>query len=165
MIIHASKAFEKRFKCAVSGSGQVVLQAGRLDAWSGHVVRIGYSSYVALMNDATLYCHIIPAKGLTRFPVLLKVILPLISDVWAKHGRTFDPDNQSVIVLPRTNRALIGSMNDAMRILRYYHEDAKDAGSELDLGRVMGSLNMMPYKALGFDSPGERMRKLPADPG
>ena len=111
MIIHASKAFEKRFKCEVSGEGHVVLQSGRLDSWSGHVVRIGPISYILFMNDATLYALIIPSKGLTTFAALLKVLLPVISDLWAKHGGSFDPDNQSVIVLPRTNRSLIGSMN------------------------------------------------------
>lgn len=165
MIIHASKAFEKRFKCEVSGEGHVVLQTGRLDAWSGHVVRIGYATYITLMNDATLYCLIIPAKGLTTFPALLKVLFPLISDVWAKHGGSFDPDNQSVIVLPRTNRALIGSMNDAMRILRHYCEDAKDARTDLNLGRVTKNLNNMPYKALKFDHPDRLLANLLGNAG
>jgi hypothetical protein len=165
MIIHASKAFEKRFKCEVSGEGHVVLQTGRLDAWSGHFVRIRRTSYILLMNDATLYAIIIPAKGLTTFPALLKVLLPLISDLWTKHGGSFDPDNQSVIVLPRTNRSLIGSMNDAMNALRFHCEGAEFAGTPFDLARVEWRMNENPYKSLNYDHPNRLLPKMLGNAG
>ena len=165
MIIHASKDFSKRFKCEVSGEGHTVLQAGRLDAWSGHVVRIGRTSFVLLMNDASLYSIIIPAKGLTSFPALLKILFSQVSDLWAKHGASFDADNQTVIVLPRTNRSLIGSMNDAMKALRFSYEIAETAGTPFDLSRVVTNLNRNPYKALDYDDPSRLLPKLLAGAG
>ena len=165
MIIHASKAFEKRFKCEVSGEGHVVLQTGRLDAWSGHFFRIGRISYILLMNDATLYALIIPAKGLTTFPALLKVLLPLVSDLWKKHGGSFDPVNQSVIVLPRTNRSLIGSMNDAMNALRFHCKVAEFADTPFDLSHVERRMNENPYRSLNYDHPNRLLPKMLGNAG
>jgi hypothetical protein len=165
MIIHASKDFSKRFKCEVSGEGHTVLQAGRLDAWSGHVFRIGRTLFVLLMNDASLYAIIIPAKGLTTLPALLKVLLPLISDLWARHGASFDPDNQSVIVLPRTNRSLIGSMNEAMIGLRFFYDVTEFAGTPFDLSRLEERLNDTLYKAINHERPSKLLPKLLAGAG
>jgi hypothetical protein len=165
MIIHASKDFSKRFKCEVSGEGHTVLQTGRLDAWSGHVFRIGRISFVLLMNDATLYAIIIPAKGLTTLPALLKVLLAHISDLWARHGATFDPENQTVIVLPRTNRSLIGSMNEAVKCLRFFHDVPEFAGPPFDLSRIEARLNDTFYKAINQERPGRLLPKLLANGG
>ena len=160
MIIHASKDFSKHFKCEVSGEGHTVLQTGRLDAWSGHIFRIRRTSYVLLMNDATLYAIIIPAKGLTTLPALLKALLPLISDLWARHGASFDADNQTVIVLPRTNRSLIGSMNDALKCLRFFCDVTEFSGTPFDLSRLEARLNDTLYKAINHDRPSRLLPKL-----
>jgi len=52
MILHLSNALIKRLKCPISLEGTPVLQAGRLDAWSGHTFRIGRIEHIMMMNDA-----------------------------------------------------------------------------------------------------------------
>jgi hypothetical protein len=160
MIIHASKDFEKRLKCEVGMKGHVVLQPGRLDAWSGHFCKIGRKSYVMLMNDATLYAIIIPAKGLQSLSSLLKTFIPLVANLWESHGASFDRENQSVIVLPRTNRALIGAMTDAIRIFRHVHEDNLNSDTETDIQKVETCLNGIPYKALKHEQPSRLLGRL-----
>ena len=73
MIIHASKDFSKRFKCEVSGKGHTVLQTGRLDAWSGHLFRLGRTSFVLLMNDA-LYKALDHDRPSSLLPKLLATV-------------------------------------------------------------------------------------------
>jgi IS30 family transposase len=68
-------------------------------------------------------------------------------------------------VLPRTNRSLIGSMNDAMKALRFSYEIAKTAGTPFDLSRVVTNLNRNPYKALDYDDPSRLLPKLLAGAG
>ena len=41
MILHLSKQLACRLKCQFSTEGMAVIQAGRLDSWSGHCFRIG----------------------------------------------------------------------------------------------------------------------------
>jgi len=160
MIIHASKDFAKRFKCELSGAGQTVLQAGRLDAWSGHVFRVRRISFTLLMNDATLYSIIIPTTGLTTLPALLKVFLPRVSRLWAMHGASLDPDNQSVMVLPRSNRSLIGSMNEAVKSLQFFHDVMEVDEAPFDLTRIETRLNDTYYKAINQEKPARLLPKL-----
>jgi hypothetical protein len=75
IIIHASHAFTKRYSCELSLPGEKVLQAGRLDAWSAHLVRVGRKPVVMVMNDASLWSIIVLATGLTTLEKLLLVIL------------------------------------------------------------------------------------------
>jgi hypothetical protein len=93
------------------------------------------------------------------------VLLPLVSDLWKKHGGSFDPDNQSVIVLPRTNRSLIGSMNDAMNALRFHCDVAEFADTPFDLSHVEWRMNENPYKSLNYDHPNRLLPKMLANAG
>lgn len=160
MIIHASKDFEKRFKCDVSMKGQTVLQAGRLDAWSAHCFKIGRKSAVFFMNDATLYSVLVPACGLFSFKAAMKVLLVRIGVIWRRHGASFDVSNQSIIVLPRTNKSLISSMSEAIRCVTCRHEYRYDCDPDVEWSEYEYSLNDMPYKALNYDSPEMRLSQL-----
>ena len=80
-----------------------------------------------------------------------------------KHGAEFDPNNQTVIVLPRTDRPLIGSMNDAMSMIRFYDDLAKAERAELDLADMERRSNMTPYKALGYESPDRLLARMLGD--
>ncbi|MDZ4288162.1 MAG: hypothetical protein U0984_09395, partial [Prosthecobacter sp.] len=82
MVIHASNEFKKRFRCKLSLQGQPVVQSGRLDAWSGHFIRLGTTQMALMMNDATLWSLILPAKGLFNISDLLKVFLPRVAELW-----------------------------------------------------------------------------------
>lgn len=153
MILRTSSAFTKRFKCILSNEGQRFPQERRLDSWSSHFVRVGRKPLVVVMNDATLYTLIIPATGIKGFPDLWLVLLKRLEELWAQNGAHFDFNNQSVILMARTNRSLIGSMNDAIQLIRFYSERANGEQIELDLVKMELRSNETPYKALGYEQP------------
>ena len=160
MILRASAAFTKRFKCQLSHGGERIPQERRLDAWSCHFVRIGRKPLVLAMNDATLYALIFPVKGVKGFPELWMEMLGRIAEVWMKHGAEFDPANQTVMVLSRTDRSLIGSMNDAVALIRFYNDLANAEREELDLADMERRSNMTPYKALGYEHPDRLLARM-----
>jgi hypothetical protein len=137
-----------------------VLQAGRLDAWSGHCFRIGRIEHIIMMNDASLYTILMPARGLTSINSFLKEFLPRVADVWHGFGADFDAHNQEVIVLKRSNRSLIGSMNDAIQATKFHFEYVREKPHDFGPIDIEERLNMVPYKALGFQSPGRLLPKL-----
>ena len=159
-IIHASQAFTKRYRPELSLPGEKVPQLGRLDAWSAHLVRIGRKPVVLFMNDASLWSIIIPATGLTTLEKLLPVLLGRISEVWSAHGAGFDAANQGVVFFSRSNRSLIGSMNDAVSQIRFVDETDRMGGREMNWVEMETYLNRMPYGAMKYDRPSERLAAL-----
>ncbi len=153
MILRVSAAFAKQFKCVLSHAGEKVPQERRLDAWSCHFIRVRRKPVVVAMNDATLYTLILPVTGVKGFPELWLKLLGRIGEVWKRHGVDFDPDNQAVILLSRTNRSLIGSMNDATQLLQFYDAHARDERRELDLEMMEARSNQTPYKVLKYEWP------------
>lgn len=165
IIIHASHAFAKRYRCPLSLPGEKVAQPGRLDAWSAHFVRIGRKPVVMMMNDASFWSIILPATGLTTLEKLLPVFFDRVAEVWSANGVDFDAANQSVLFFLRSNRSLIGSMNDAIRMIRFADEHARDAGEEMDWPNMENDLNGMPYGALPDTFPDVALAKLLGAPG
>lgn len=160
MIIHASKEFAKRFKCKVSGTGHTVLQTGRPDAWSAHCFNIDRRSAVLFMNDATLYSVIFAPTGLKDFESVLAVFLAKVAAKWSLEGADFDAMNQSVIVLPRSNKSLMGSMNDAIRCLTIRYQHVFDHDQDPDWSDYEPGLNATPYKAIQYKSPEALLREM-----
>ncbi|MFV1995940.1 MAG: hypothetical protein ACC661_10940 [Verrucomicrobiales bacterium] len=165
IIIHASRNFAKRYQCELSLPGEKVAQTGRLDSWSAHFIRIGRKPVVMIMNDATLWSIIVPATGVTTLAKLLSIFLKRVEEVWAAHGVAFDPSNQNVVFFPRSNRSLIGSMNDAVSQMHYRERMAREESRPMDWGAMETDLNEMPYGAMKYDRPRERMAKLLAQGG
>ena len=159
MILRVSAAFAKQFMSLVSHAGENLPQERRLDAWSCHFIRVRRKPLVVVMNDATLYTLIVPATGVKSFPELWLKLLGRIGEVWTRHGVAFDPNNQAVILLSRTNRSRIGSMNDATLLIRIYDDDARNEKAELDLMEMEERSNETPYKALGFEQPERLMAR------
>jgi hypothetical protein len=160
MILRVSAAFAERFKCDLSHEGVKVPQERRLDAWSYHYVRIGRKPLVVVMNDASLYTFVIPATGVKGFTDFWRRLLGQITELWWRHGAEFDADNQTVILLRRTDRSLIGSMNDAVKLIRFHDELARKSGEELDLMEMERRSNATPYSSLGFNNPGRLMKQM-----
>jgi hypothetical protein len=160
MILHLSNQLARRLKCRFSLEGVPVLQAGRLDAWSGHSFRVGRIEHVMMMNDASLYTILLPAKGLTSIDSFLKAFLPRVAEVWQRHGSDFDPNNQEVVVLKRANRSLIGSMNDAIKAVEFYAVYDREDHPGYTPMDIEVRLNMVPYKANEYQSPARLLPKL-----
>lgn len=165
IVIHASREFAKRYRCQLSLPGEKVAQTGRLDSWSAHFVRVGRIPLVVMMNDATLWAILIPATGLTTLEKLLPVFLTRVAEAWAAHGAAFDPLNQSVAFFPRSNRSLIGSMNDAIFHIRCEEEMARDGGRSMDWTQMEARLNRMPYGAMKYAYPREMLAAALAQDG
>jgi hypothetical protein len=157
MILHLSNALIKRLKCPVSFEGSPVIQAGRLDAWSGHTFRLGRIEHIILMNDASLYTVVFPARGITSLTTLLNAFLPRVASIWRHNGGKFDLLNQEIIVLKRVNRSLIATMNEAIRIAQGFHEFAIGEQYNVTLEQ---HLNEVPYGSLNYDSPDRLLPKL-----
>ena len=160
MILYLSKQLADRLKCSVSLQGMPVVQSGRLDAWSGHCFRIGRVEHVMMMNDACLYTILMPARGLTSIDSFLKAFLPKVAEVWHRFDFEFDTQNQQVNVLKRTNRSLIGSMNDAIQATKFHFEYIREEVHEFGPIDIEERLNMVPYKAIQYSAPFELLQKL-----
>ncbi len=160
MILHLSNRLNSRLKCPISLQGMQVIQAGRLDAWSGHCFRIGRIEHIIMMNDASLYTILMPARGLTSIDSFLKAFLPRVAEVWHRFGAEFDVQNQEIIVLKRSNRSLIGSMNDAVLATEFHFEFTREESHSFGPTNIEERLNMVPYKALKYKAPFEVLPKL-----
>ena len=154
MILHASAAFAKRFKCAVSAAGPWRGQGRRIDEWSCHYVRLGTMPVVVAMHDATLYTLVIPVTGVKTFGDFWQRFLLRVAETWAGYDAELDPANQAVVVLPRTDRSRIGSMNDAIRGFRWHraHGDAQDS--------LEARANRTPYKAIDYAYPVDLLERM-----
>ena len=144
---------------------QRVPQPGRLDAWSAHVIQVGRLPVVLLMNDASLYTLLVNAAGLTDFRSFVQILLISVRAVWSWHGVTFEAAEHPVVVFRRTNRSLMGSMNDAARCLRWHYDSSIEGSRPFDLAHVQGMLNEMPYKGIGYGCPKDRLAQLLAAEG
>jgi len=160
VLLHVSAAFEKKFRCPVSFADERPVQGGRVDAWSCHFVRVGRREMVVAMHDASLFTLILPTAGMKGFDGFLMRFIERVAEEWTRHGLEFDPNDQTVMVVRRSDRSRIGSMNDAIQLMRFHHELAREEGEQLDLGDMERRSNQTPYKALGYDLPIERLQRL-----
>ena len=112
------------------------------------------------MNDATLYSVIFASAGLRDFQSVFAVFLGRVAVKWNLEGADFDPMNQSVIVLPRSNRSLMSSMNEAIRCLTVRHQYVFDHDPDADWSEYERGLNVMPYKAIKYNSPERLLREM-----
>lgn len=131
-----------------------------MDSWSAHVFKLGRTPVVLFMHDASLWHVIIPAKGITKLENLLRIFLARVREVWGHHGAGFDNENQSVIFLPRGNRSLIGSMNEAIFQIRAFVETGFDLDDSQNLTEVEDLLQRTPYSALGYGFPDRKLQEL-----
>jgi hypothetical protein len=157
MVIHASKEFTKWFRCKISLKGQPVEQGRLLDHWSADVVQLRSKRLVLFMNDANLWSTIVPMEKFMTLDRLLTKFLARTAEVWARHGAPFDAANQSLYFLKRSNRSLVGSMNEAIHLI---HAVSHDEGANLSWPRMEEQLNRMLYSALNYHSPDRVMQRM-----
>ncbi|MEM1083565.1 MAG: hypothetical protein AAGI48_05545 [Verrucomicrobiota bacterium] len=160
MVLFVSAAFEKKFGCPVSHAGECPTQTGRMNAWSCHFVRIGRKSVVVAMHDASLFTLVLPTAGMRGFDGFLVRLVERVGEKWIRRGLPFDPNDQRVMVLRRSDRSRIGSMNDMVQMMRFYHELARDEGSEVDFAEMERRSNETPYKSIGYNSPSRLLAEL-----
>ncbi|MFT5470319.1 MAG: hypothetical protein ACI8UO_005447 [Verrucomicrobiales bacterium] len=103
---------------------------------------------------------IIPATGVTTLPKFLLMFMERIAAIWVAHGVAFDASNQSVVFFFRSNRSLIGSMNDAISQVRLVEETAREENRPMDWKEMEVYLNQTPYGSIKYDRPRERLKGL-----
>jgi hypothetical protein len=112
------------------------------------------------MHDASLWSLIIRAKGVTKLEKLLPLFLSRVQEVWQMHGSALDPQNQSILFLPRRDRSLIGSMNDAVRHIKMLADIAHFEGRLVDWKELETYLQSTPFRAIEYDSPDRRLKTI-----
>ena len=160
MIIHSSKDFVKRYKCRLSTLAGNTPQPGKMTSWSAHFFRVGPTPLVLFMHDASLWPILIEVKGVTKLEVLLPLFLERVMDLFRAHEHVFDNQNQSVIFMSRSNRSLIGSMNDAIQLIRIHVEEIRGEGGEVSWLGLDSCIMDTPFSAIGYQSPLDRLRDL-----
>lgn len=161
MILHVSKAFAERLKCAVSLPNQRPLQKAVLDSWSVDILKFRKGGAVAVvMNDASLTTVTVPLKGIRTFGEFVATFLKRAAARFADQGGQLDSENQTVIVLSRSDRRLIGTMNEAKFIIGRSISDDLENGDDIDWDRTERYMNEVIYSRIDYDQPQERLRKL-----
>ena len=158
---HASKAFVERFGCAISLPKDKPAQTQSINAWSGDLLKVPRAGQVAvMMHNASLVTLIVPLKGVRRFVEFLPLFLQGVAELWMAVGATFDPANQQMIILRRTNRSLIGSMNNAKELLDFTVFDQMERGESIDWNEAQALINGTPFSAIDYDLPLEKLATL-----
>jgi hypothetical protein len=156
MIIHASADFVKHFKCRVSHPGRRVTYQRSTDSWSAHIVNLRGKKLVLVMNDMTLYAMIIPLERMTFDEFVLRFFKRILVE-WDLRGMALNETDLSVLVLKRSNRQLIGCMNNAAQHLAVLADrrELKDKWTRIEI-----ILNDTPFALLANKSPDESMDLL-----
>ena len=160
MIIRPSLRLAKRLKCDFSKPSVPIPYLGTLTSWSGELLRMkSVGSHAVMLNEETLVTVIIPLAGVRDFKQFLPVFLARVAALWRQFGASFDPLNQSIVVLKRTERALIGSHNDVIRMLRFHIEDALDEWEAVDWAKAEEFINETPFSLIGYAQPAEELSR------
>jgi hypothetical protein len=149
MILHLSLALAKRLKCDLSFKKDRVAQAGREDSWSADMFRIKRGgTHALIMHDASLWPFIIDLRDCRTYEAFLKAVLINIEMSYALVAREFDGANVTVVTTKRSNRSIIGSMNNAIYLVTARVEDALAAGELIDWAEIQADLSHTPFMSL-----------------
>lgn len=112
------------------------------------------------MNDASLSMVVVPLKGVRTFEQFLPAFLERAARVFKAAGGFLETRNQTVIVLRRSDRQLIGTMNDARRHARYEIEYRRAQDADVDWDAVEDELNQVPFSATDYVPPKEELARV-----
>lgn len=154
MVIHASKNFATRLRCQISQPDHRHIQRGRADCWSADILRAyGVGDCALMMNDASLSMVVIPLKGVKTLEKFLEIFLPQAARLFTEAGGSLEIRNQTVIVLRRSDRQLIGSMNDARLHARDEIIGQRLERESVDWDLLEDLLNEIPFSATDYVPP------------
>jgi hypothetical protein len=161
MILHLSQALAKRLKCRLSLADSKVNQPGRVDSWSADIFRFPrLGTHALVMHDASLWPIILPLAGCKRYADFLQTLLFHIEASYLSVGGRFDRSNLTVIATKRSNRSIIGSMNEARFLLGHYVGGSMDGFGEVDWPAARDQLAQTPFTAVEGHFPDKRFAQL-----
>ena len=158
MILHLSAALAKKLRVPLSFANMPVLQTGRTDSWSADILKIkGRARMVLVMHDASQWPLLIPIEGCGTYEEFIQLLMVVMAGNYLAFDKPFDHANQEIIVTRRTNRTLIGYMNDAKRCAELRAlMDLKERGS-INWSEITDSLAKTPYNSKsGFFIPRDK---------
>lgn len=165
MILHLSQALAKRLKCELSFKESKVAQPGREDSWSADIFRIPRAGTHALvMHDASLWPIIMDLRHCKTYDAFLEHLLLHIEASYMMVNGDFDGANITVVATKRSNRSIIGSMNNAIYLIESYVEEAKTDNNEIDWLEVQSHLANTPFMSLAEHLPAQAFIKLVGRP-
>lgn len=165
MILHLSHALAKRLRCDLSFKRAKIAQSGRMDSWSADLFSIrGFGSHALVMHDASLWPIVIPLKDCRTYDIFLKTLLVHIDLSYAMVGGKFDSANVSVVATKRSNRSIIGSMNNAICLIQGHVEHSRENGLSVDWADVQNSIAHTPFMSLECLFPHEAFARIAGNP-
>ena len=161
MILHLSHALAKRLKCKLSFAGDKISQTRRVGSWSADILQVPCTgSCILVMHDASLWPIILPLAGCKRYEDFLQALLLHIEASYLSVGGRFDRSNLTVIATKRSNRSVIGSMNEAKFLLGHHVGGMMDASGEVDWAAARDQLAQTPFTAVEGHFPDKRFAML-----
>jgi hypothetical protein len=161
MILHLSQALAKRLKCRLSLTDAKINQTGRVDSWSADIFRIPrLGTHALIMHDASLWPIILPLPGSKSYEDFLQALLFHIEASYFSVGGYFDRSNLTVIATKRSNRSIIGSMNEARFLLGHYVGARMNDSGEVDWAAARDQLAQTPFTAVEGHFPDKRFAQL-----
>lgn len=161
MIIHASKNFVTKLKCSVSLSKYRPTNVQVFDEWTGDLLKIKQRELVAvMMHNETLATVIVPLRGIRSFQDFLPLFLRKVNQLLKPVGASIAEANQNVLVLRRTNRPVIGSMNDAKELIEFEVIEQLDTREPLDWNKAADFINRTSFSLIDHKTPSEALAIL-----
>jgi len=149
MILHLSRKLARKLRCELSFEGDKVAQTGRMDSWSADLLTLPKAgSFALVMHDASLWPIVVPLLPRMSYEVFLGALLLHIAASYAAFGANFDYANQTVVVTKRTNRRIIGSMNEAMLMVRYHAQRMFLEQGAVDWATIRADLSKTPFSSV-----------------
>ena len=112
-----------------------------------------------MTHDATLFTFLVPLEGIRSFEPFVTQFLERVAAIWSSFGASFDPQNQNVVALKRSNRSLIGSMNDAKWLLENVMIQSRESGDPVNWAEIEHHMNEVPYSVLKYRRPIDAIRE------
>jgi hypothetical protein len=159
MIFRLSQKMAKKIKESPTGSCPPA--ANPYTDWTAHLFTAERAQYVILTNTASLYSIVSYARGMTDFSRFMDYSLNFMAEYMCADGCEFQfrrliaPEAKEVIFSKSTDRRVIGSMNDLVRISKWYFIERQVSPFE-----ASQAINEMPMSSIGFKNPKEVFMKM-----
>jgi len=163
IILHLSKKLAEQLRCDLSFENFHVAQPGRMDSWSADLFQLqGLGSLALVMHDASLWPILITLAGRKSYADFLQELLLHIEASYLSIGGNFDRSNLTVVATRRSNRRIIGSMNEAKYLLEHRAASMVENFGVVDWVAARQELSQTPFGAVEGHFPDKRFAQLVA---
>ncbi len=134
------------------------------ESWHANMLRVDRRKCVLFTHDATLYSVFVPGLKKPEFEHLdtvfgQRLFKALVGDEFPQTQIEWMLEACRVIRFARSsNRSVLGSMNDMRFHLRWHVED-EGGLANVDLAQLHHRLNRIPFCAIEYKYPVERLRE------